>query len=110
MKKNDFVLIGVLFLIAAVLFIIPLVKEEGAVATVTVDGEVVYELPLTKDAQVCVNTKDDEGINIVTIKDNAVFVEDANCRDRLCVNQGKKSKVGDVIVCLPHKVIIKVTE
>ena len=35
-------------------------------------------------------------------------MEDADCPDRLCVKQGRIKKVGESIVCLPHKVVIEI--
>ena len=32
----------------------------------------------------------------------------ANCNDALCVKQGNISKVGQTIICLPHKLIIEI--
>lgn len=42
------------------------------------------------------------------IKDGYADCTEADCRDGLCVNQKKISKVNETIVCLPHKVIIEI--
>ena len=34
--------------------------------------------------------------------------EDANCPDRLCVSWGKINKPGETILCLPHRIIIRI--
>jgi len=35
-------------------------------------------------------------------------VTDADCPDRLCVKQRAISKQGETIVCLPHRLIVKI--
>ena len=50
------------------------------------------------------------GKSTILIKDKKISITHANCHDSLCVDQGSKSKVGDSIVCLPHKVVVSVVE
>ena len=42
------------------------------------------------------------------IEDESIAVVDADCPDLVCVKTGKASKKGDVIACLPHKLLIEV--
>ena len=61
---------------------------------------------INKDNSITVKT--DNGYNTVEIKDGYADCTEADCRDGLCVNQKKISKVNETIVCLPHKVIIEI--
>ncbi len=36
-------------------------------------------------------------------------MDKADCPDKLCVKQGKISKSGESIICLPHKVVVKIS-
>ena len=36
------------------------------------------------------------------------FIKNADCRDGICVSRGKINKVGESIVCLPHKLIVEI--
>ena len=35
-------------------------------------------------------------------------MKEANCPDKLCIHQGKISKNGETIVCLPHGLIVEI--
>lgn len=48
------------------------------------------------------------GYNTIKIEDNKIWVEDTDCPDKYCQNQGKIGGVGQVIVCLPNKLLIKI--
>lgn len=107
MKKyrNDIILIAVLiFLASAVWLYMSAEKENGAYAVITSYGEEVYRLPLDKDTTVVVES--DKHINVITVKDGSVYMESASCPDNLCINQGKKTFDGEMIVCLPNELII----
>ena len=71
---------------------------------VKIDGNDVATYPLNKNATYTLNG----GTNILTIKDGFAYLSDANCPDHLCVKQGKISKTGQVITCLPNKLTVSV--
>ncbi len=48
------------------------------------------------------------GRNILVIKEGEVYMEDADCPDRLCVKQGRISGVGQTLTCLPHGLQIRI--
>lgn len=49
------------------------------------------------------------GTNKVRIERDGVYMEKANCPDKLCVHQGKIDKAGESIICLPNKIIVEIT-
>lgn len=81
--------------------------DKGAIAVVTVDGEVYGEYQLDED-QVVEIKKDGKVTNTLTIADHKADMTDADCPDLLCVHQKAISKDGETIVCLPNKVVITV--
>lgn len=48
------------------------------------------------------------GYNLLEIGDGKVRVIEADCPDQLDVKQGYISKPGEVIVCLPNKLVIEI--
>lgn len=101
MKKNDFIFAGVIFLIAVLAFIfIP--KESADIAKITVDGKLYSTVSLKKDSKIDIN-----GTNVAVVKDGEIYIESADCPDKLCIHQGKISDSSKKIICLPNKVIIE---
>ena len=106
--KRDIMLIATLIIVCAAFLIINfVVKKDGITAVVKVDGNIVYMLPLDKNASVTVEGYQG-GSNTVVIENGTVYMKDADCPDKLCEKTGKISKNGETIVCLPHRVVVEI--
>ena len=107
--KRDIMLISTLIILFAAAFLIInfVVKKDGITAVVKVDGNIVYMLPLDKNASVTVEGYQG-GSNTVVIENGTVYMKDADCPDKLCEKTGKISKNGETIVCLPHRVVVEI--
>ena len=46
--------------------------------------------------------------NTLEIRDGCADMTDADCPDKICVNQKAVSRPGETIVCLPNKVVVEV--
>ena len=44
----------------------------------------------------------------VRIEDKKVWVTKASCPNKLCMRQGKISKPGEAIICLPNRIVISI--
>lgn len=107
MKKKDFILIGVVLLIALVGFgIIRWTQQDGTQVVVTVDGKEVYRTDLSKDQTYEIPVE--EGTNIMKIRNGEVTMSEADCPDQICRNHAAVSQTGETIVCLPHKAVIEI--
>ena len=108
MKKTDLIL-GLVAIIAAagIWLFYSAGADHGLTAVLTVDGEVRAEMPLDENGDVTIETE--WGYNIVHTENGQVFVTEADCRDQICVDHKKIDKVGETIVCLPHKMVVEVT-
>ena len=106
-RKNDIILIAALLVAAgAALLVHRLTRTAGGTVMVAVDGRVVAQLPLGVD---CTRVFESErGSNTVVIRDGGVSVTEADCSDKVCVNQGAIRYNGESIVCLPHKLVVTV--
>ena len=100
-------ILALLVLAGAAYGILRLTREPGNEAAVTVDGQLVLTVPLTREATVTVG--ENRGFrNVVEVSGGRVRVLDADCPDRLCVRQGWIRYSGESIVCLPHKLVVTV--
>ncbi len=100
-KKRDFIVIAALLFIGAAMLIIPMFSAKADSAEI-ICGETVKTVSLHKSGEYEVN-----GVKIV-VDGEGICVADSPCPDKLCKNRGHISKAGEVIVCLPQRVIIKV--
>ena len=108
MNKNDYFLIIACAVLAGVLFLIfeKCRDDNGKYVVVRDDGEIVLELCLETETEY--RYKNSYGFNTIVIKNNCVYVESSDCHNEECIRQGKISKTGESIVCLPHKVVISI--
>lgn len=112
-KKFDFIIIISLFILSFVPhFIFGKTLSENSASTyavIKIAGEHYKNInlyPYSENSTFVIETP--HGNNTVTIKDGSVQITEADCSDDLCIKQGKISKVGESIVCLPHKLIIEI--
>ncbi len=108
-KKYIFGLIAVAVLAAAGIaayFIMKSASTADPTAEIYQNGELIRILPLTEDCEFTVTCA--EGSNTVTVKDGAVMISSADCPDKVCVRTGAISGGAVPIVCLPHRLEIRV--
>lgn len=107
-KRDVIFIIGLLVLSVAAYVVVQLTHHGGQFVTVTVDGVTTGRYSLSQNITFSVNGYEG-GYNNVVIKDGAVYLENADCPDKLCVKTGRISKTGETIVCLPHRVVVEIT-
>ncbi len=106
--KNDIILIAVILTAALLLWLgLRLSRNGGEYAVVSIDGAETARYSLAADAQVRIG--DEEHYNLLVIQDGSVYISDASCPDKLCVNQGSIKYSGQSIICLPNKVVVEIT-
>jgi hypothetical protein len=107
-KKNDFILVGIILIVAvAALLFINQTKKSGDMAIIEVGGKVYKELPLNVNTTIEIKGANG-GTNVLKIEDGHADMIDADCPDKLCVKQKNIQNNGETLVCLPHKVIVKI--
>ena len=109
-KRNTVLFLIILFLIISIGFLIQryYLGKSGISAIIEQDGETVAELDLNKDTELVLNDGNG-GSNTITVQNGHISVTEANCPDLVCVRTGAISQTGEVIACLPHKLIITIS-
>ena len=102
----DLLIVTAVLVVAVFAFLAFSGSDVGTKAVVLVDNKEVYVLGLTQNTEQLIKTN--YGYNKVVVLNGTCYVEYADCRDGICVNRGKISKVGESIVCLPHKLIVEI--
>lgn len=109
MKRRDVELIVSVLAAALILFGLRalLFSGEGAYVQVQVDGEETARYPLAEDVSVEI-TGHGGFRNVLVISHGIADMTEADCPDKLCVEQAAISKNGQSIICLPHKLVVSV--
>ncbi|MDO4464108.1 MAG: NusG domain II-containing protein [Bacillota bacterium] len=107
-KKDILFLVCVISLALIVWGIYAYCNQNGADTVFVIqDGKQVGAYPLEEDKIVIVTWGEDE-YNLLMISDGTAFMSDADCPDKLCVKQNPISGNGESIICLPHKLVIRI--
>ncbi|MBF1007200.1 MAG: NusG domain II-containing protein [Lachnospiraceae bacterium] len=110
-RIHDVVLGLALLIVALALFVIDITKASNdngnKTVVVSIDGKKEAEYPLNKDGTHILHGSH-LGTNKLVIKDGEAYIEEASCPDKQCVRQGKISKAGEMLVCLPNRVVVKI--
>lgn len=105
MKKirNDFILIGVLVLLACMGFILYVMcaQKENIDVLIYQKNHLVYQGDIHTNQEL-----EFESVHIV-IMDSQVHVSHSNCKDQVCVRQHPINRAGQSIICLPNQITIK---
>ncbi len=110
MHRNDMVLMAIITCLAVFFIVFGLEKmvagPKGAMVQVTVEGRVVDTIPLTLDDHYNMQFQDKR--NGFDVRKGQVKMTAANCPDGLCLHQKAIQYENETIVCLPHRLVLKV--
>ena len=107
LKRGDLYLIAGC-LLAAMLFcgLWLLLRRDGGTVIVEQDGLETARYALHKDRTVKI--EGEEGYNLLIIEGGEVWLLEADCPNQLCVKMGKIRSAGQSIVCLPHRLVVRI--
>lgn len=86
------------------------VDKGQKIAYVYSDNKLVGEYTLTDNYKTEFTVKGKDGYNTVHIEDGKVWIHEATCPDKICLSQGKISHDGELIVCLPNKMMVQIKD
>ncbi len=107
MRWGDFVIIGAVLLTAAALALVIAMHSAGdrLYAEIWKDGELVERIALTDQLERTVSL---DGHNTIVLSGKTVKMQQADCRDQVCVRSGTLTRAGQAAVCLPNRVVVKI--
>lgn len=83
--------------------------SKGDCVTVYRDNKPICEYELSERGEYSVLDDDNNIIIRFKIDNGSVNVYEASCPDKYCVNQKKITENGETIVCIPNRVVLKVS-
>lgn len=90
-------------LLCAVILILRGQSDTELSAEISVQGTVIGTYALDNPREIELPQAD--GV-LIEIADGSISVKEADCPDKRCVRMGEISQRGEMIVCLPHALII----
>ena len=81
----------------------------GHTACIYSNGKLIRTVELDSESEQTFTVySDDGGYNVIKVSDGAISVSDADCPDKICVKTAPVSDGIQPIVCMPHKLVIRV--
>ena len=122
-RKKDLIFIFSILIFAVFLLLLQRVygnaQDEADVVKITVNQKLYGTYDLNKNQTITIqndlgiNTiqiKNEYGMNIVRIQNPEVWMEEADCPDGYCMEQGHISHSHQTLVCLPHKLVVEISD
>lgn len=82
---------------------------EKKYVSIQINGEEINTIEFSKDIIGETYVLETEfGRNVLQFGDGEVKIIEASCPDQLCVKQGKIGQVGQLIVCLPNRLVVEI--
>ena len=109
-KKDMIIYVSVLLLFGAACLYTALVKmyrPAGTYVRVSVDGRIVAEYPLSRDAETDIEGYSGGNLRLI-IKDGTAYVSASTCPDKICVRHSAVSHTGESIICMPNRVVVEI--
>lgn len=112
-KKWDIIIIVVLICLSFIpelIFGVMMGNDyNGTYAEITLDKKPYKKILLSEHrGEEQINVKTEYGYNIIEIKDNSVAIIESDCPDKTCIKSGFITKPGQLLVCLPHKLMVEI--
>ena len=106
-RRNDLLLLGGCLLAALVCCGLWLLfRQDGGTVIVEQNGRETARYALAEDRTVRI--EGEGGYNLLVIENGEVWLSEADCPNLLCVKTGKIRYAGQSIVCLPHKLAVRI--
>lgn len=109
LRPGDLVITASVLLLAAAAALPFLLQAPGEmVCEITQDGALVQRVTLHSDSSDVI-TLTGAVHNVIEIEGKTVRFSQSDCPDQVCVRTGTLTRAGQIAVCLPNQVIVRLT-
>ena len=107
-KKGDFIIFAVILLIAIICFV-PFISSQSdqLICEISQNNNIIHKIILKDGFKETITVNTQHGNSVIHIENRSVWFESSDCPDQVCVHTGKLTHAGQISVCLPNKVIVK---
>lgn len=108
LRWGDFAICAVVLCLAALAAVPFLFQSSGVlVCEIKQENRVVKTIPLTEGYRETVTLTRDGITNTIEIDGGQVRFAESNCHDQVCVRTGVLTRAGQMAVCLPTRVSVR---
>jgi len=112
MKKMDLIIIIWLLVFSAIsLFALGIYRDRPVdirLVEIKVDGEVYESFEWTEGLEKEIKLDTQFGLNIILVDRDGLRMKYSDCPDQVCVRDGTINSPGEILVCLPHRLIVEI--
>ena len=105
LKFGDYIVIGLVVGLVFLLFSLTygFSGSERYIEIIGNDTHEIYDIKINRVVEV----QGPVGTTRVVIENGKAWVEDSDCREKICIKMGKLGRPGEEAVCLPNRVIVQ---
>lgn len=108
-RKMDFIIIGVVLLLALVLWLTQyFFKEKGTYAEIYYNSKLVYRINLSTAVARSFSIPSEPDVVFQIYPDRSIAFIKSDCPDKVCVRSGRLRYAGQFAACLPNKILLKI--
>ncbi len=107
-KLGDIIIVLAIAAVIILLFVLPSRQSSGELTAVIIaDNIEVARVELNSVDVPIVFDLHENGV-VITARDGHISFTSSTCADQICVNTGTLERAGDIAVCLPNRVLVKI--
>ena len=107
LKRGDlYLIVGCLLAALVCCGLWLLLRKDGGTVIVEQNGRETARYALSEDRTVRI--EGERGYNLLVIENGEAWLAEADCPNLLCVKTGRIRYAGQSIVCLPHKLAVRI--
>ena len=109
-KKGDAVIVALLLVGAAGIWGLFAAQQTGSLyGEIWQDGKQIHQIRLSDSYENTIVVTGENYTDTIEISGSKMRFVSADCPDRVCVHTGWISKSGQLAVCIPNRVMIRIT-
>ena len=108
-RRSDIAVVAIILFVALGIWgwVMFAPQPESKNIEIICDGKLTETIALPADDDI-IALGEDEHVKL-ELKDNQISFLETDCPDKICVRTGFISKVGQSAVCLPNRIVVKIT-
>jgi len=108
----DYVIIGIVIMLGiASIFLLNIENSkmyDSKYAEIYSNNELIKTIYFDENTEKTIEIDNGLGKNSVKIQMGHIHIDEADCPNQICISDGEIQNVGEILVCLPNKVLIEI--